>query len=267
MTLRTIASLAPAVALFVGFMGGAVVFALLRRKPDLPGGDRRPESLIVGRFWTQYVLRILRPVEDRLAAGSASPHALTLASLLASVAAAALIAGGLVGAAAFAFCLSGVFDVLDGRIARRLGKSSAEGAFFDSVADRWGEFVVLGALVFLHAAWLPGLVAALILVIGSQMVSYTRARGESLGLSLNGGTMQRTERIVLLSLGMIFSEVGFATGAWPARWPLFGAIVLVGVWSTGTAMARLASGMRALSGPKEKPAEAPHEASSTDAAA
>jgi hypothetical protein len=142
MTARTIASLVPAVALFVGFMGGAVVFALLRRRADLPGGDRRPDSLIVNRFWTQYVLRLITPVENALARGQASPHALSLVSLGLSLLTAGLVATGYVGGAAFTFCLAGIFDVLDGRIARRLGKTSPAGAFLDSVADRWREFVV-----------------------------------------------------------------------------------------------------------------------------
>src|SRR4029077_18703874 len=101
-------------------------------------------------------------------------------------------------------------DVLDGRLARAMNRQSRAGAFLDSVTDRWGElFVFTGFAWFLRGSvWL---LAVMLAVIGSVMVSYTRARGESLGIVLDGGNMQRAERIALVSLGTLVTAYFHST--------------------------------------------------------
>ena len=98
--------------------------------------------------------------------------------------------------------IGGIFDMLDGRLARAQNRQSAAGALFDSVADRWAELAlftdVRGSCA--TTAWLFAVMAA---IAGSVMVSYTRARGEGLGLELRGGAMQRAERIVLVRSALL----------------------------------------------------------------
>lgn len=107
-------------------------------------------------------------------------------------------AGGLI-------LFAGVFDMLDGQVAR-LGKmSSSFGAFLDSVLDRYSElFMFLGICYYLvaHHYFLSSLFA-FIGLIGSMMVSYTRARAEGLGIDCKGGLMQRPERIVLVGVSAL----------------------------------------------------------------
>lgn len=94
--------------------------------------------------------------------------------------------------------------MFDGRIARKTGTSSKSGAFYDSVMDRFGEAVVfMGLAVYFHNSWV--LYAVLGALIGSTMVSYTRAKGDSVGIDCKVGAMQRPERIVYLGVASIFS--------------------------------------------------------------
>jgi CDP-diacylglycerol---glycerol-3-phosphate 3-phosphatidyltransferase len=107
-------------------------------------------------------------------------------------------AGGLI-------LFAGLFDMLDGQVARLGNMSSAYGALFDSVLDRYSELVMfLGICYYLvaHHYFLSSLFA-FIALIGSMMVSYTRARSEGLGIENKGGLMQRPERVVLTGVSAL----------------------------------------------------------------
>jgi CDP-diacylglycerol--glycerol-3-phosphate 3-phosphatidyltransferase len=110
-----------------------------------------------------------------------------------------------VGWAGALILFAGLFDMLDGQVAR-LGKmSSSFGALFDSVLDRYSElFLFLGICYYLiaHHYFMSSLIA-FIALIGSMMVSYTRARAESLGIECKSGMMQRPERIVLIGVAAL----------------------------------------------------------------
>lgn len=110
-----------------------------------------------------------------------------------------------VGWAGALVLFAGLFDMLDGQVARIGNMSSTFGALFDSVLDRYSEMVMfLGICYYLvaHHYFLSSLFA-FIALIGSMMVSYTRARSEGLGIQNKGGIMQRPERVVLVGLSGI----------------------------------------------------------------
>jgi CDP-diacylglycerol--glycerol-3-phosphate 3-phosphatidyltransferase len=99
-----------------------------------------------------------------------------------------------------------LFDTLDGALARHAGKTTVFGAFLDSVMDRFSEAVTLIALTYYYSGQpngqLPVVLIALALV-GSLMVSYTRARAEAVNIECKEGFFQRTERIVVLIIGLV----------------------------------------------------------------
>jgi CDP-diacylglycerol---glycerol-3-phosphate 3-phosphatidyltransferase len=134
-----------------------------------------------------------------------TPNSLTLIGLLLNVGVALVLASGQLVLGAVLFLMANAFDTLDGTMARLTGRVTRFGAFFDSTLDRYAEAVVYLGL----SAWLfsegdgPSLLAAYLAIIGSLMVSYTRARAEGLGLSGEVGWLQRPERIVLLSIGLL----------------------------------------------------------------
>ncbi len=109
--------------------------------------------------------------------------------------------------------LAGLMDILDGRLARLYHMKSDFGAFFDSVMDRYSEFVMFLGLVvyFMIFNNMAGVITMMIASTGSIMVSYTRARAESLGIDCSVGIMQRPERIVFVALWTILWGVMWKT--------------------------------------------------------
>lgn len=240
--------LAPALVPVAYFLVALGVFAglcLIGRRPVT--GEKRPHSSFF-YFFIDYFLWMLRPIERALLKNPRlTPNHLTFTSLAASASAGLAIATGHMATAGWLYIFSGALDVLDGRLARATGHESKAGAFLDSVTDRWAElFVFTGFAWFLHGSgWM---FAVMIAVTGSVMVSYTRARGEALGIKLDGGTMQRAERIALVAIGTLITawfNAGDDTRAYGVH--VIGvALLIVGIGSTATALNRWVQGYRML---------------------
>jgi CDP-diacylglycerol--glycerol-3-phosphate 3-phosphatidyltransferase len=149
------------------------------------------------------------PVGRGIARSGITPNGLTAVGLGLNVAAAAILANGWYTAGSLAFLVASAFDTLDGAVARATDKATPFGAFFDSVADRYSEAVIfLGLLVgFATREELFSSAAALLALLGSLMVSYARARAEGLGVDCEIGLLQRTERVLLLALGLLASDL------------------------------------------------------------
>ena len=118
-----------------------------------------------------------------------------------------------VSTAGFLVLLGGVFDLLDGTVARRTGLASSFGAFYDSTLDRLSEIVVYLGLLSLYNDYRlelgdVGMIYWIVLAMaGSLMISYTRARAEALGIDCYVGLMQRPERVILIGFAaLIFGE-------------------------------------------------------------
>jgi CDP-diacylglycerol--glycerol-3-phosphate 3-phosphatidyltransferase len=143
------------------------------------------------------------------------PNHITTVGTLVVVASATAFAIGWVRAAGFLLLVSGVFDMVDGRVARRADMTTTFGAFYDSTLDRVGESALFGgiALYFLRGGAPPervtlAVVACLVALAASLIVSYTRARAEGLGLTAKVGIAQRAERVLLLGAPTMFLGAG-----------------------------------------------------------
>ena len=117
-------------------------------------------------------------------------------------------------AGALVFVVGSVLDILDGALARLSGKGTPFGAFLDSTTDRVSEGFMLGAiaLVFARHHQLFAVGAAFAAVIGSFLVSYTRARAEALGLKGDVGIGSRAERVVVITAGLVLAPWGLCVG-------------------------------------------------------
>ena len=229
-----------ATAPFVFLLVALAVFTVLgavRGTPATPASSRQPSAIATPHL-TRFIQWLLTPADALLARLDARPGHVTVASFVLCAGAAAAIGTGAWILGGWLYVAAGLADTLDGRLARRLGTASPRGAFLDSVADRWGDLLVHGACaVSLTASWA---VAAAVLALGaSQMVSYTRARGEGLGIALTDGTMQRAERIILTSLGLLAGGVA-------GEIVLGVALAAVAVGATVTAWGRLRDGLLQL---------------------
>jgi phosphatidylinositol phosphate synthase len=143
-----------------------------------------------------------RLIESRL-----TPNAISITGLVGNLIAAVLILEEHFVLAGIAFILGSLCDMFDGRYSRMSGKGTPFGAFLDSTLDRVEEGVVLAAV----AAWFAkesnelAVGATVLAVVGSYMVSYTRARAEALGVECKVGIASRAVRVVILSAGLVFA--------------------------------------------------------------
>jgi CDP-diacylglycerol--glycerol-3-phosphate 3-phosphatidyltransferase len=145
---------------------------------------------------------------DRLIESRLTPNTISMIGLVLNVAAAVLITQELFFLGGVAFIVGSVMDTLDGRYSRMSGKGTLFGAFLDSTLDRIEEGVVLTAVAWYFAERGDEVPAAacVLVVLGSLMVSYTRARAEALGVECKVGLATRPVRVVLLSIGLVFAK-------------------------------------------------------------
>ncbi|CAN5497994.1 MAG: CDP-alcohol phosphatidyltransferase family protein [Acidimicrobiia bacterium] len=153
--------------------------------------------------------RAVKPLGDRLKRTRLTPDHLTVIGLAVGIGAAFAIGSGYLQLGLLLVVLAALPDLLDGALAKASNASSQRGAFFDSTIDRVTDAILLGGVGWYlasqesaHMAMLPFAVMAV-----SSVISYQRAKAESLGLSAKGGLMERAERIVLLCLGLLFEPL------------------------------------------------------------
>jgi phosphatidylinositol phosphate synthase len=152
----------------------------------------------------QAIGRALDPVAGALIATRVSANALTMIGLLGTIVAAVFVGMGKFGIGAAFFVPSAVLDLFDGMIARKMGTSSNWGALLDAVSDRVGEGALLIAFSFRFRDVSPRLsVLALAALVLSYLVSYVKARAESLGFRCEGGIAERAERAILFGAALL----------------------------------------------------------------
>jgi CDP-diacylglycerol--glycerol-3-phosphate 3-phosphatidyltransferase len=192
---------------------------------------------------TDYVkkgaLRAIEPAIAFLARKNVSPNTITTVGTLVTVAASIVYATGHIMTAGWIMNVTAFFDVADGQVARRTGRSSVFGAFYDSTLDRVADGALMAGLAFFYATNpvhhnLYMVVVCLVCIIGTFLISYTRARAEALGIDAKVGVMQRPERMVLLSVPQSLFGL-FWNG-----WVLMGIILLLTVTAWITAVQRIA---------------------------
>jgi CDP-diacylglycerol---glycerol-3-phosphate 3-phosphatidyltransferase len=147
-------------------------------------------------------------VRERLIESRLTPNTISLTGLALNVAAAVLVTQRLFFLAGLAFIVGSLMDTLDGRYSRMSGKGSMFGAFLDSTLDRMEEGIVLAAVAAYFASRGDQLAVAAVVVavLGSLMVSYTRARAEALGVECKVGLATRPVRVVVLSIGLVLAK-------------------------------------------------------------
>jgi CDP-diacylglycerol--glycerol-3-phosphate 3-phosphatidyltransferase len=161
-----------------------------------------------GRF-RQSVEAGLKPVGVNLRRTGITADHLTATGVILAGAASVAIANGALRAGLLLLVLCALPDLLDGAVAKASGTAGPRGAFFDSVSDRVTDALLLGGVAWHLSTTHPGRIAVLPLAVlgASMLVSYERARAESLGFDARGGLMERAERIILLGVGLLFDSI------------------------------------------------------------
>lgn len=192
------------------------------------------------------IYQIINPLIKGMIKIGITPNIVTTIGLLLNIVAAAMFveaamttsehcAHQLIGWGGGVILFAGLFDMMDGRLARMGNMSSVFGAMWDSTLDRYSELITLGGicLMFVKGDWFWISVVTFAAMIGSVMVSYVRARAEGLGIECKVGFMQRPERVVVTAVTAIIS------GATGNLWWLAGGMILIAVLANITAFWRI----------------------------
>jgi phosphatidylinositol phosphate synthase len=194
--------------------------------------------------------KTVKPIGQILKRTGLSADHFTLAGLVLSAFTAVAIAVDQLRLGLLLVVLTGLCDTLDGAVAKAKGTSSTRGAFFDSVADRISDALLFGGVAWYLAVNRPGTLVMLPVAVMaiSALVSYQRAKAESLGLVARGGLMERAERIMLLAFGLLFDAL------------LVPVLVILLVLTTITAITRFAKVWTQASVERPVPARAARRA-------
>ena len=165
----------------------------------------------IREFFGVYLRRGFIPLLSVLLRLKVTPNQITIVGTALNMAAAVLVVDDHLIWAGVVFLAANCCDMLDGALARRAQMTTPFGAFLDSTLDRVSEGVVLASIAYLLATQGHSVDAALVALalMGSMLVSYTRARAESLGLDCKVGLMSRPERVILIAIGLFFSVLSY----------------------------------------------------------
>ena len=253
--------LAPAAVVTLYWFIGLAVFTVhgaiwgVRHDREL---EARGKSILIGNFLKSYFSWMVRPLWRLVLASGISPNGITVVAMLAGGAAGLSVACGRFALGGWLFVLSGILDTFDGRLARVKHRVTTMGAAFDSLLDRYADGAMLiGLAYYFRSSWV--LIPALAAIFGTSMVSYVRAKAESLGVAMQEGLMQRPERILTLGLAVLLSP--WVEAMWPPasghpsqRLAAIGVVILA-VTSYTTAIGRITRLLAALR--HQVPAPAP----------
>jgi CDP-diacylglycerol--glycerol-3-phosphate 3-phosphatidyltransferase len=153
--------------------------------------------------------KIIRLIVRGLALSKIDPNVLTFLGLVINGVAAAFLAFGRFRTAGFVIIFAGLFDMVDGRVARETNRVTRFGGYFDSVLDRYSDLCLLiGLLVYYGTINRPPyVVLTAVAMTASVMISYARARAENIIPTCKVGFLERPERVVLLILGALFDRM------------------------------------------------------------
>ena len=212
------------------------VFAFVARgKPVDAEVARRPTTVLLGYWVRDWAMWVLGPPERALVRWKVSPDVFNYLGAFFGLLSGVAFYSGELSVAGWMILLGGSMDIFDGRIARARGLANARGAFMDSTLDRFAETFTFCGVAMFFVSWPLALLASVLALGGSMLVSYARARGEALGVSCKEGLMQRAERLVLLALAALFDGAVTGAAGWAPGTLLFGVVGVIAVGSLWTA--------------------------------
>lgn len=181
---------------------------------------------MVGRLLREWTKGLLASIARLISRTGVSPNILTLSGFLATLGVSYVLALGHERVAGLLIIPVGLFDTLDGALARAMDKATPFGAFFDSTLDRFAEIALYLGLLYLYRGSTLEPVLIYLAITGSLMVSYTRARAEGLGLECKVGLFTRFERLAVLVVGLLLEQT-------------FIALIILAIFSNLTALQRM----------------------------
>lgn len=199
-------SIGPLMAFNVFLLSTVLMFRPIYRKRPVKEYENREATKFLNKWMREYWAWITDPFVKFFIKIGLTPNVLTFIGVVLAFFAGIMFWRGYFGLGGWTMIAAATFDMFDGRVARATNNETRSGAYFDSVMDRVSEgFTFIGLAAYYRDHWAFWVV--LMGFLGSVMVSYTRAKGESSGSKYTGGSMQRAERIVYLGVGSIFAPL------------------------------------------------------------
>jgi CDP-diacylglycerol--glycerol-3-phosphate 3-phosphatidyltransferase/CDP-diacylglycerol--inositol 3-phosphatidyltransferase len=214
-----------------------------------PAKEKGAGRRIFGPLFIGYYYWMMGPVFRAAELSGLKPNQITFLSAIGAAATSVAIATGHFALASALLIGGSSLDMVDGQLARTKNLATPGGAFLDSTIDRLSDGLIFGGCVIYYAGT-PMMYVSLLALVTCYLVSYARARGESLGLHGAEGLAQRADRIVMLGIAMAFSSLvahrqeGFVPH--PHYWVTAGTIGLLAVLNTATAVSRIRWTLRRL---------------------
>jgi phosphatidylglycerophosphate synthase len=201
-------------------------------------------SVLLGRGLIEMGYWAMTPLARGCVALGISANALTWASMAVAAGSGVALATGRFGLASMLMYLSTIGDVLDGQVARATGKSSDAGEVLDASVDRYGEFAMIGGLVYFYRLEPVPMLICMAALLASFMVSYSTAKAEALQVPPPRGPMRRHERGTYMIIGAFFACVlgGTIAARWPALpagFPILAAVTVIATIGNYSAILRL----------------------------
>jgi CDP-diacylglycerol--glycerol-3-phosphate 3-phosphatidyltransferase len=226
-----------------GVLSGAYAFRVaVKGAPTYERIERQGESFFLNKRIMAMGYWSMQPLSYLFIRLGVSATVVSWLAFALGISSGVLVSQGFFAQAAMAAGFSGILDAVDGMVARQTHTDSKAGKVLDSTLDRYVEFgMIAGMAYYFRGATIP-FVLSLFALLGSFMVSYSTAIGEIAGIELRGGAMRRAERMVVLTLGIVFATVELP---W-VKSPLILSLLLVAVMANASAVRRTAAVRRIL---------------------
>ena len=215
--------------------------------------EKVQSSILLGRGLIEMGYWAMTPLAKGCVALGITANGLTWASMAVAAGSGFALATGRFGLATLLMMLSTIGDVLDGQVARATGKSSDAGEVLDASVDRYGEFAMVGGMIYFYRLEPVPMLIAMAALLASFMVSYSTAKAEALQVPPPRGPMRRHERGVYMIVGAFVTCL--AGAAISARWPglppalpILGALTMIATVGNYSAVLRLVRTARLVHG-------------------
>lgn len=200
-------SLGPLIAFNIILLVTVLIFRSIYRKKEREADvEKREASPLLNKWMREYWYWLTDPFVKFFIKFGFTPNILTVMGVFISMVSGIFFWQGRFGLGGWFMIIAATFDTFDGRVARMTHGETTSGAYLDAVMDRVSEGVAFLGLALYYrnhfALWI-----VIMALMGSYMVSYTRAKGEGYGAAYKGGFMQRPERIVYLGVGAVFAPL------------------------------------------------------------
>lgn len=198
---------------FVVFMA-LVFWVLSRNRPKTDEIEERHSSLILNKWVREFWFWLTHPIFWFFVKFKISPNAISIGGSFGALFSGIAFALGYIGWGGWIMVLGASLDLFDGRVARALNRETLAGSYIDSCMDRISEGLTLIGIAYLYKDNF-GFWIVMVVFLASQLTSYTKCKGETMGIEYAGGMMQRPERIAYLGAGaIIMPMVAYALYPW-----------------------------------------------------